>query len=984
MAADSIRLLDLVGDFVTGQVDSKATDVANGCVADFRLSLTSSESQTRGRGVQLLSQVLEECYTSLSEREVEVLVAFYENRLKDHYAITPHVLHGLKALAKCTVLPKGSAVSILKSLFQDVHVQSHGLANEFDCIPNHAELKGLGPDFVFGFVQAVDGERDPRNLLLAFQIARNIIHRGYNLSQFTEELFEVTSCYFPIDFTPVCRILTSFPSFLLPLIIEKLDSDMQNAKVDSLQTLAACASVYGHKELSDFLPSLWSSIRREVFQTASESVESAGLSALRALTSCLCRSVLTSNSEDSLHVFLDLVLKDCQHHLCEPDLKLVWPSAKLLQAASGASYRASLIVTAVVLPTLLEQYSSRTQCAQRRTLLEVVQGFIQPTASSWPAEGEETVLQPFRKSLCSVVFSALAESNASLQITAAKVLTKLGQQPGVLAQPDVEMAVDHLSRLVLEEHDAKVSLAVAECAGSLSRLHPAPFASRMIPKLKQEIFSGSSKPNVSYRCIMALASVSTQPSLVRESAPVLLQMLAAAHTGMSCCRIFSVEEVVSVCCSLQRIADQTPNTEEMGHFFHDVVIPRLLTLSLHAALQGENESGHSSPLIEEAVLSAIVPVINTACAALQTELATTMAAQAVYLFLDGDVSFLPENDCPSKIQLLRSQSWTQSQLVCLLMACVCSLPHSVDIPEFDRLLGQLEELSCTSTHPFSYTSAAKCFAGLINKRAAGQTLDGVLEKTLRRISVTLDNQSSAQRIQAFNLLVWMTKALLLRYHPLSAVLTDKVFSLMSDCLLASQAADCFELLMSDSPDVLNRSCHADVRIMYRQRFFAENSGKIVQGFNCAEQGKKSVYLKALSHIVNNLPRQVQLTELPSLLPVLLEALSCPDQVVQLSTLCCLQPALLDPPPALSTQLEALFSRLLPLTASPSMKVRIASLRCVHALSQLPEHMVLPFRAQVLRALASPLDDKKRLVRKEAVLARGEWWVFGNTLTATTM
>ncbi|GAA6073618.1 MMS19 nucleotide excision repair protein homolog isoform X1, partial [Tachysurus ichikawai] len=76
----------------------------------------------------------------------------------------------------------------------------------------------------------------------------------------------------------------------------------------------------------------------------------------------------------------------CQHHLCEPDLKLVWPSAKLLQAACGASYRASLIVTAAVLPVLFEQYNSRTQCAHRRTLLEVLQGFIQPTVSSRPAE----------------------------------------------------------------------------------------------------------------------------------------------------------------------------------------------------------------------------------------------------------------------------------------------------------------------------------------------------------------------------------------------------------------------------------------------------------------------------------------------------------------------------------------------------------------------------------------------------------------------
>lgn len=37
--------------------------------------------------------------------------------------------------------------------------------------------------------------------------------------------------------------------------------------------------------------------------------------------------------------------------------------------------------------------------------------------------------------------------------------------------------------------------------------------------------------------------------------------------------------------------------------------------------------------------------------------------------------------------------------------------------------------------------------------------------------------------------------------------------------------------------------------------------------------------------------------------------------------------------------------------------------------------VLPFRARVLRTLAKPLDDKKRLVRKEAVAARSEWCVY---------
>lgn len=47
----------------------------------------------------------------------------------------------------------------------------------------------------------------------------------------------------------------------------------------------------------------------QMFQTSSEKIESAGLTALTALTSCLSRTVLDSNSEDSLCTFLDLILK---------------------------------------------------------------------------------------------------------------------------------------------------------------------------------------------------------------------------------------------------------------------------------------------------------------------------------------------------------------------------------------------------------------------------------------------------------------------------------------------------------------------------------------------------------------------------------------------------------------------------------------------------------------------------------------------------
>ncbi|CAL8284658.1 unnamed protein product [Merluccius merluccius] len=1048
MAADGALLVSLVEEYVSGLQDSKAEDTAAGIKANqftilqlveaLGVSLTSTQPHTRARGVQLLSQVLLQCHGDLSESEVEVLIAFYENRLKDHYVTTPVVLQGLNALTKSSLLPTGSAVSMLRSLFQDVHVQSLMLAERasvysmllnlmesreagekrpYQLSPCHIqmsvkllstnrmfppicfqELKGLGADFVFGFVQSVDGERDPRNLMLAFQIAKNIIYRGYELGKFAEELFEVTSCYFPIDFSPppndphgitqemlilslraVLAGTPRFAEFLLPLIIEKLDSDIQSAKIDSLQTLTACTSAYEHKDLAEFLSGLWASIRREVFQTASERVESAGLAALTGLTSCLSRSILSSDSEDSLNSFLEVVLKDCQHHLCEPDLKLVWPSAKLLQAASSASYRACHIVAAAVIPALVEQYNSRTQGAHRRTILEVMQGFIHTVKNTSQSAEDSDVLMAQRDSLCAVVFSALSENQSDLQVTSMRVLSALGQQTGLLLESDVERAVDHLNRLILEEDDSGVSVAVIVCAESLSRLHPTAFITKMVPTLKQEIFSAESSQHAArQRCVSALAAVSTQPSVVLESAPVLLEVLSAAHAGRGG---FSVEEVVAVCFSLQRIADQALDTsQETGRFFHDIIIPRLLTLALQAALQAEGSSGPCSPLVEEAVLSAMVGVISATCAKLQPDLAGQTASRMVSLFLEGDVSFLCDDSFPPHIQLLKpGESWSRSQMVCLLMACVCSLPRSVEVPQVERLMEQLEELSITCSHALSYTSAAKCYAGLVNKRPAGESLSALIQRSTERVSSVLDaSPASPQRTQAFTLLLWLAKGLLIRYHPLSTPLTDKLFCLLGDPELGSPAADSFSLLMSDSADVLNRDCHADVRMMYRQRFFTENSAKLLEGFNsAATTEKKSSYLKALSQLVSSLPKEVQLTELPALLSLLLEALSCPDQGVQLSTLSCLEPVLMEPPPALIQQLEALVTRLLVLTCSPAMTVRISSLRCLHAMSRFPEHEVIPLRARVLRALAKPLDDKKRLVRSEAVLARADWFLLGS-------
>ncbi|XP_070636697.1 MMS19 nucleotide excision repair protein homolog isoform X3 [Bos indicus] len=925
-------LWGLVQDFVMGQqegpADQVAADVKSGSYTVLQVvealgsSLENPEPRTRARGIQLLSQVLLQCHSLLLEKEVVHLILFYENRLKDHHLVIPSVLQGLRALSLCVTLPPGLAVSVLKAIFQEVHVQP----------PN-----------------------DPHGIQ-------------------REDLI--------LSLRAVLASTPRFAEFLLPLLIEKVDSEILSAKLDSLQTLNACCAVYGQKELKDFLPSLWASIRREVFQTASERVEAEGLAALNSLTACLSRSVLRADAEDLLDSFLSNILQDCRHHLCEPDMKLVWPSAKLLQAAAGASARACDHVTSNVLPLLLEQFHKHSQSNQRRTILEMILGFLK-LQQKWSYEDkDERPLSGFKDQLCSLMFMALTDPNTQLQLVGIRTLTVLGAQPDLLSSGDLELAVGHLYRLsFLEEDSQSCRVAALEASGTLATLYPMAFSSHLVPRLAEDLCTeesdlaradGPTRCSRHPRCLQALSAISTHPSIVKETLPLLLQHLCQMNRGSVSP---GTSEVIAVCQSLQQVAENCQRDPESCWYFHQTAVPCLLALVVQASAQEKEHSVLKKVLLEDEVLATMASVIATATTHLSPDLASQSVAHIVPLFLDGNISFLPENSFSGRFQPFQDGSSGQRRLVALLMAFVCSLPRNVEIPQLNRLMGELLELSCCQSCPFSSTAAAKCFAGLLNKHPAGQQLDEFLQLAVDKVEAGLS--SGPCRSQAFTLLLWVTKALVLRYHPLSSCLTERLMGLLSDPELGPAAADGFSLLMSDCTDVLTRAGHAEVRIMFRQRFFTDNVPALVRGFHAAPQDVKPNYLKGLSHVLNRLPKPVLLPELPTLLSLLLEALSCPDSVVQLSTLSCLQPLLLEAPQVMSLHVDTLITKFLNLSASPSMAVRIAALQCMHALTRLPTPVLLPYKPQVIRALAKPLDDKKRLVRKEAVSARGEWFLLGS-------
>lgn len=128
---------------------------------------------------------------------------------------------------------------------------------------------------------------------------------------------------------------------------------------------------------------------------------------------------------------------------------------------------------------------------------------------------------------------------------------------------------------------------------------------------------------------------------------------------------------------------------------------------------------------------------------------------------------------------------------------------------------------------------------------------------------------------------------------------------------------------------------------------------------------------AVTNLIKYIPKQVASTEKQKLMTLLVKLLQSEDIEVLQQTL-----QLIDADSD-SGLLEQHVDTLLPILiklsiCSSSMQVRISSLKCLATMSKLTTLLIVPHMNSVIKKLLPALDDKKRLVRKEAVKTRNIW------------
>ena len=231
---------------------------------------------------------------------------------------------------------------------------------------------------------------------------------------------------------------------------------------------------------------------------------------------------------------------------------------------------------------------------------------------------------------------------------------------------------------------------------------------------------------------------------------------------------------------------------------------------------------------------------------------------------------------------------------------------------------------------------------------------------------------------------------------------DFFFALLGRCEgeVALAGAGAYEVLTRASSGLgLNKDGHARVKKLWRQRLLSSELPRLSEGYTSAPPAQKGVYLQALTYVLRGAPAEAVVMDLPRVLPLLVQALACPETPSKVAALALLLSFLAPtatagasaaaPAPgpgeagsvaAAGKLLEGHVSTLVPslLAAAKfpgSLKVRCLSVECLAVLpSHVPFHKVYPLRAQVTRELGSRLADHKRCVRQRAAACRNIWYM----------
>ncbi|XP_037457909.1 MMS19 nucleotide excision repair protein homolog isoform X2 [Triticum dicoccoides] len=322
-------------------------------VSKMDMYLTTTDHIVRARGILLLGQIMSHIsFKWLDVNAITTLSDFFISRLSDWQALRGALVGCLPLLHRKSsvgTIMVADVKRLVEAFIADVQVQSLAAADRkmcfeiFSWILDHypEAVKTMDDELLYWICQSIDEEKDPECLKLSFHVVEVVMKLFPDPSgiadQFASDLFEILSKYFPVYFThgagdnlgvtrdELSRALMHafcaspyFEPFAIPLLLDKLSSDLPLAKLDSLKYLDNCIHCYGADRMVTHASAIWFKLKEVLFSLSSDQLLSSGSpkdaennknQIISEAEHCLKTAVTYIHSSDR-DIFINLILLD--------------------------------------------------------------------------------------------------------------------------------------------------------------------------------------------------------------------------------------------------------------------------------------------------------------------------------------------------------------------------------------------------------------------------------------------------------------------------------------------------------------------------------------------------------------------------------------------------------------------------------------------------------------------------------------------------
>ncbi|GAA5866345.1 hypothetical protein JCM8547_000746 [Rhodosporidiobolus lusitaniae] len=1052
-------------------------------------ALTSDNDATRAKGVGLLSAVVTKVDArALDRQSTKTLTTFFTDKLSEKASLVASAT-ALSALTESAAFGVGEGMEVARGIFSSVTLKSHPQAVRntiyvlLDHLMSHSRpaLKRLGSEFVIGYCELVEGEKDPRNLMISFSLIR-VMLLEFDVEKNIEDLFDITFCYFPITFTPppddpygissedlivsLRTCLASTPLFgrlALPLLYDKLQAASEKAKRQTLQALTACFPIYGAEASGEWAGRFSEALSIEVFHATDTSMQDTALTTFRSLFSTLYPDSPSAKSEDidmssveekeqkvdeeKVEGVAVKVVENSLDEFKEPEKNNAKPAVRILTALMASSARLARYILSVALPPLLSIYKNPDDMVLRPAVLTHISTLLAalspPSPSDYPsssvtptsvtpapaaplfsppaalshADGASP-LEPFRDDLLSILTSATRSLTSRL--AALEGLVHLIRLPAFLSTSETEFSISAINEVLSSTSpspssptppsgaDEEAYFLVLSSLVTLSASHPLIIESTTLPLLLAALPTSVSPDPVggeskAYRLALeSLAELCVSKALfailARRLAGRLEEVLASSFVS-------SEEEYQNAALYAHHLLSslfvvvkvKVKQGDEDVEGFVEELVPQLVAMVVLPTTR-KGEEGRKSVAEDVRIVVDVGKLCGLVLQKVGAQRQTTFARGLNEAFhsarleaLLGEKAAKEAGDVPFA-PFKTTSSASQQNLLSLYTSLLLPLYHSVPLPfsDLSSLLRLLLSRSLTSSNELQLQACAWGLASLVNKRVGEEVVGNFVDEEVWKFveeSVKGEKEEEGRRRKALRVWIWLAKALIVRSDQRGYAFVEQMLELFTDEKLGRAAATGLGLIAEEGDGVLSKEKGAVIRLLYKQRFFTFLLPKLVLAYKdtAGHADAQAVYLIALSSLLQHIPKQLSLSELPKLLPLLITALDLPDPLLRANVINALAVLVEQVPNEVDNSISSITTKVLKgLTGPTAVKtgrgaaqLRLSSLLFLGTLpAHIPYLTLHPQKATVLKELGKAIDDPRRDVRRAAVDCRGAWYLYG--------